>query len=419
MTMALTQVNSNGISDNSIVNADINSAANIASTKLAKPIDLADNELIRLGTGSDLQIFHSGANSHVETSTSSAGDLYIVSQGSNHDLYLQATDDIFIRPASGDNGIRVLGDSAVELYHNNSNKLQTKSDGVNISGECQCTTLDVDGNADINGELSVNRAVLRDNNANSPTLQVRTDDTSPWAIAVGNDTYSTTATVGWLLYQADDGGVHNYIRGYSEYANFYIKQDNGTTTNTAIHCDTNRAVHLNHQGNVKLSTKSDGIEITGELECDTLDCDGSADFAGDVDFRGGAGAIQIAANSDIRFQSGNWTGDATKIQHHGTVLYIQGSSSGIQFRHINGTDRCHIDGNGHFLPNANQAYDLGSSSLRWRNLYTNDLNLSNEGGANDVDGTWGNYTIQEGEDDLFLINRRSGKRYKFNLTEVS
>ena len=47
------------------------------------------------------------------------------------------------------------------------------------------------------------------------------------------------------------------------------------------------------------------------------------------------------------------------------------------------------------------------------------LNLSNEGGANDVDGTWGNFTIQEGEDDLFLINKRNGKKYKFNLTEVS
>ena len=28
------------------------------------------------------------------------------------------------------------------------------------------------------------------------------------------------------------------------------------------------------------------------------------------------------------------------------------------------------------------------------------------------------YTIQEGESDLFLINNRNGKKYKFNLTEV-
>ena len=62
---------------------------------------------------------------------------------------------------------------------------------------------------------------------------------------------------------------------------------------------------------------------------------------------------------------------------------------------------------------------MGSTSLRWANIYTNDLNLSNEGGKNSVDGTWGDYTMQEGENDLFLINNRNGKKYKFNLTEVS
>ena len=62
--------------------------------------------------------------------------------------------------------------------------------------------------------------------------------------------------------------------------------------------------------------------------------------------------------------------------------------------------------------------DLGGSSNRWQNLYINDLQLSNEGQTNDVDGTWGDYTIQEGENDLYLLNRRNGKTYKFNLTEV-
>ena len=73
----------------------------------------------------------------------------------------------------------------------------------------------------------------------------------------------------------------------------------------------------------------------------------------------------------------------------------------------------------HAMPHANDSYDLGTSALRWRNVYTMDLQLSNEGKTNDVDGTWGSYTIQEGEDDLFLINKRNGKKYKFNLTEVS
>ena len=69
-------------------------------------------------------------------------------------------------------------------------------------------------------------------------------------------------------------------------------------------------------------------------------------------------------------------------------------------------------------PATNNAYDLGSSALRWANLFINDLNLSNEGHKNDVDGTWGSYTIQEGADDLFLVNRRNGKKFRFVLQEV-
>ena len=83
------------------------------------------------------------------------------------------------------------------------------------------------------------------------------------------------------------------------------------------------------------------------------------------------------------------------------------------------TDRFYIDSDGHVLPAANNTYDLGNASSRWRNIYTNDLHLSNEGSSNDVDKTWGDWTIQEGESDLFLKNNRSGKKYKFNLTEVS
>tara|TARA_R100000773_G_scaffold44569_2_gene46255 strand:+ start:3980 stop:4891 length:912 start_codon:yes stop_codon:yes gene_type:complete len=69
-------------------------------------------------------------------------------------------------------------------------------------------------------------------------------------------------------------------------------------------------------------------------------------------------------------------------------------------------------------PATNNQYSLGTSSLRWSDVFTNDLNLSNEGGANDVDMTWGSYTIQEGHHDLFLINKRTGKKFKFLLEEV-
>ncbi|AOV61889.1 virion structural protein [Synechococcus phage S-WAM2] len=74
---------------------------------------------------------------------------------------------------------------------------------------------------------------------------------------------------------------------------------------------------------------------------------------------------------------------------------------------------------GSIEPNTDANLDFGSPTKRWANIYSADLQLSNEGSANDVDGTWGQYTIQEGEEDLFLINRRSGKKYKFMLQEVN
>ena len=78
-----------------------------------------------------------------------------------------------------------------------------------------------------------------------------------------------------------------------------------------------------------------------------------------------------------------------------------------------------ISADGHLTPNGNNLYDLGSTANRWRNIYTNDLNLSNEGsGGNDADGTEGNWTIQEGETDLFIINNKNGKKYKFALEEL-
>ena len=75
---------------------------------------------------------------------------------------------------------------------------------------------------------------------------------------------------------------------------------------------------------------------------------------------------------------------------------------------------------GNIIPDADNAHDFGSSTKRWANIYSADLQLSNVGtGGNEVDGSEGSWTMQEGADDLFLINRITGKKYKFNLTEVS
>jgi hypothetical protein len=53
--------------------------------------------------------------------------------------------------------------------------------------------------------------------------------------------------------------------------------------------------------------------------------------------------------------------------------------------------------------------DLGSSSVRWATVFTSDLSLSNG---------IGDYTIVEGENDLFLYNNKQNKVYKFVIEEV-
>jgi hypothetical protein len=86
----------------------------------------------------------------------------------------------------------------------------------------------------------------------------------------------------------------------------------------------------------------------------------------------------------------------------------------------NNAVRFAVSADGHILPAADDTYDLGSGSYQWRNVYTGDLHLSNmtKETGNAVDGTKGDWTIQEGADDLFLLNNNSGKKYKFNLTEI-
>ena len=95
-----------------------------------------------------------------------------------------------------------------------------------------------------------------------------------------------------------------------------------------------------------------------------------------------------------------------------------GSDGNIQFK-IDAQIKLQVDNGGNTIPGTDNASNLGSSTKRWANIYAADMHYSNEGDKNSVDGTWGSYTIQEGENDLFLLNNRNGKKYKFNLTEVN
>ena len=194
---------------------------------------------------------------------------------------------------------------------------------------------------------------------------------------------------------------------------------------------------------VGLITARNGIEVGARPGVGaSISVDGNAEFAGIVT------ATQFKGDGS---QLSNITsvGGATGVDFNDDVKVRFGASNDLQLYHDSSANKSKIEttaggnldigsthnadvqiktnsvnrfnfGAGGFAPLADNTYTLGTSSLRFRNVYTNDLNLSNEGGGgNDVDGTTGNYTIQEGADELYLINNKSGKKYKFNLTEVS
>jgi hypothetical protein len=79
-----------------------------------------------------------------------------------------------------------------------------------------------------------------------------------------------------------------------------------------------------------------------------------------------------------------------------------------------------IQSAGNITPKVDDSVDLGAADKRFQNIFTTDLQLSNEGkeNGNEVDGTTGSWTIQEGEEELYLLNRKNGKKYKFMLQEI-
>ena len=89
-------------------------------------IILADNEKLKVGTGSDLQFYHSGTNSLIDNNT---GSLYL-----RNNVASDVGGDIFIQAKSGENSARFTHDGAVTLMHDNSTKFATSSTGVSVTG---------------------------------------------------------------------------------------------------------------------------------------------------------------------------------------------------------------------------------------------------------------------------------------------
>jgi hypothetical protein len=147
---------------------------------------------------------------------------------------------------------------------------------------------------------------------------------------------------------------------------------------------------IDNTGNnyVTFRTSADNNSYTGLLFQDN-------NVGGYIAFRNYAGS---GANDGTN-------GDALYFGTYTDFIFQTGTAEAVNGK----TERVRIQAAGHILPAANGTQNLGSTTLRWSTVYTSDLDLSNG---------IGDWTIVEGEDDLFIYNNKRNKVYKFKLEEV-
>jgi hypothetical protein len=224
-------------------------------------------------------------------------------------------------------------------------------------------------NPSVNNPTDTYYAVLTYGNGGNVTGQLATHFVTGQLYSRGhNSSWSS-----WKKYVVEDGG------------NWGINISGTATNITAYTINQN----LGTSNNVKFASHVD-LNITGS----------AFRFYDGTTFRGGLGLDDWA--------------------HSGSAANITLFAAGVLHFTSGGTKRAYFDTSGHLLPQVNNTYNLGSASLGWANVYTNDLHLSNmnKPEGNDIDGTKGTWTIQEGVENLYIINNNNGKKFKISLEEI-
>ena len=178
-------------------------------TTLATHLNMGDNDIIKLGASSDLQLYHDGSNSYVQD----AGTGLLVIKGSQ----------VNVNSAGDESMAAFVENGAVSLYYDNAVKLATASGGVSITGNA---TFADDGTV-IFGAGS--------------DLQIKHNGTNS---IIDNNT-------GSLLIQSDA---------------LTLESDSGEDYLTAA---VNGAVTLFYDNASKLATASGGVNVTGTLTATT------------------------------------------------------------------------------------------------------------------------------------------------------
>ena len=253
---------------------------------LKTPIDLQDNEQIRLGTGNDFKILHDGTDSYLDHGLGS-GLLRINAA---------AGAEIRLTKSGPETLARFIPDGAVELYHDNSKVFETSSTGVTING----ATI-VGGNIEINQDAYFKLGAGQD-------LQFHHG---------GSSSYITNST-GFLFVQSNDLALRSQGQ-----ENFLVAAANGS-------------VDLYYDNSKKFETTSSGIKVTGDASTGTI-IQGAFSLR---DTTSSSDRIKWIPNSPYvlrwsdNFKASFGSGDDLQIYHSGSSSYIVNNTGAVSYTHL-------------------------------------------------------------------------------------
>jgi len=269
-------------------------------------VQLIDNSRLVVGTGGDGEFYHDGSHT------------YLKDVGTGN-LRLAADSTIVIQKNTGGETIaNFIPDGAVELYFDNSKKLETQAYGAKIFNTVGSggTRLEIQGQE---GQPAI--------------LQLNADD--------GDDNADYSQ-----IYHGTDGSVlfQNFTSGSWE---------------TNIKTTGNGAAELYFDNSKKFATHSNGSTVFGDFFIDNQTNSGK-----DLFFDESGNILKHFDNVKSVFGDGN----DLQIYHDGSHSYIDNNTGSLRFRDAGGAEKFRISGSGTqfnddiTLSNDNDKINIGASS---------------------------------------------------------
>ena len=278
-----------------------------------------DNGKLRLGGSQDLEIYHDSNDSII--SDLGAGSLLIRTNGTAVEINKTASEYM----------ARFICDGAVQLYHNNSKKLETTSTGSTIHGVIRADT-SMTGTPHLFsfGRGGQATSALSLYGAESAIEIVSNDDGTHG----GSLLIRTVADGAGFVYNPTDNALE--LKLFSTIADNFGLHGAGSnvTMDTQLRVVKDGAVELYYNGTKQLETKSPGINVIGHVH---------------------------ATLTGSQISSGDPTaGDYLMLYHDGSNGYIQNGSGGITIRDVSGgnIEIQATDGETSILCNHNGAVEL-------------------------------------------------------------